>query len=102
MPLTFSSQRLLTEVEEGRAGAAVAERISWGHPVPELSEAESNAGTPALGVEKFMSWNGIVGFHHLKVLYKHSATKKMKDPRPEHFFMVMSSTSYSSSFQQLH
>ena len=38
-PLTFSSQCLPTEVEEGRAGAAVVEHISWGHLVPELSEA---------------------------------------------------------------
>lgn len=53
MLLTFSSHGLLTEVERhwGQSGAAVAEHISCGNSVPKLSEAQSNVGTPALGIE---------------------------------------------------
>ncbi len=67
MLLTFSSQSLLSEVDR-MSGAAVAEHMSSGHSVPELSAAQSNVGTPALTrVNLWAVGNGKVGLYHLKV-----------------------------------
>lgn len=68
----------------GLSGAAVvAEHISSGHPVPKLSGAQSNAGTPALRIKNALPvGNGTVGFHTLEYIFCHWSLGYSKNPLP--------------------